>query len=75
MRKLIITTPLPNVPAECFRELRDRGPIISCTTPRPLWRWWLFCAALQVWLRFRWGWLSRVYAWCVLPEWLGWTNE
>lgn len=41
------------------------------TTPRPLWRWWLFCAALDLWWRTEWVWLSRLYAWCVLPEWLG----
>lgn len=41
------------------------------TTPRPLWRWWLFCAALSLWWRFRWEWLARLYPWCVLPEWLG----
>jgi len=38
---------------------------------RPLWRWWLFCLALDLWWRTRWGWASDLFAWCVLPEWLG----
>jgi hypothetical protein len=42
-------------------------------TPRPLWRWWLFCAALWLGWRvsWRWQWVSDLYSWCVLPEWLG----
>lgn len=42
-------------------------------TPRPLWRWWLFCAALWLCWRtgWRWQWLADVYQWAVLPAWLG----
>lgn len=44
---------------------------------RPRWRWWLFCAAL--WLGWRthwqWEWVSRVYSWSVLPEWLATPEE
>ena len=40
--------------------------------PRPLWRWWLFGAALSLWWRTgcRWRWLAGLFSWCVLPEWL-----
>ena len=47
---------------------------ISLRSPRPLWRWWMFCAALWLWWRVQWKWLARVYAWCVLPEWVRKTN-
>lgn len=40
-------------------------------TPRPLWRWWLFCAATSVFWRTQWEWTARLVTWCVLPEWLG----
>ena len=43
----------------------------SIPTPRPLWRWWLFCAVVPVVFRFGWRWASRLMSWCVLPEWLG----
>lgn len=38
---------------------------------RPLWRWWVFCAAL--WLHFKtdWRWPGSLLSWSVLPEWLG----
>lgn len=39
--------------------------------PRPLWRWWLYCVALDVWWRTWWPWAARLCDWCVLPEWLG----
>ena len=38
---------------------------------RPLWRWWLFCAAVALDVRFHWQWASDLMAWCVLPRWLG----
>lgn len=45
-------------------------------TPRPLWRWRLFCASLSIYSRARRG--SRIesaagalMAWCVLSAWLG----
>lgn len=40
-------------------------------TPRPLWRWWLFCAACWLAHSTRWHWPVEVMAWCVLPAWLG----
>lgn len=45
----------------------------NARSPRPLWRWWLFCVALDLWWRTgcRWNWLADLYSWCVLPEWLG----
>lgn len=39
--------------------------------PRPLWRWWLFCAVLSLWWRVRLEWLGDIMNWCVKPEWLG----
>lgn len=45
------------------------------SNPKPLWRWWLFCAALSLWGRLQWRWLSGIYAWCVLPGWLGAEDE
>ena len=47
----------------------------SIPTPRPLWRWWLFCAVVPVVFRFDWCWASRLMSWCVLPEWLGIDKE
>lgn len=44
-------------------------------TPRPLWRWLLFCVALALFWRTDrrgWKWPGDLMAWCVLPEWLGW---
>jgi hypothetical protein len=38
---------------------------------RPLWRWWLFCAASWLYGQTGWGWSLRLLGWCVLPEWLG----
>jgi hypothetical protein len=40
-------------------------------TPRPLWRWWLYCAVLALWFRFGWRWTLAAQGWCVLPRWLG----
>ncbi len=45
-------------------------------TPRPLWRWLLFCAASWAYARSpRWSrrehWAGKVFGWSVLPEWLG----
>lgn len=42
---------------------------------RPLWRWLLFCVALDLSWRFKWPWLAHVYSWSVLPEWLGDPDE
>lgn len=54
--------------------------IPSSGTPRPLWRWWLFCAA--VWTHGQFGSRSRIgraglwlLGWCVLPEWLGYDEN
>lgn len=38
---------------------------------QPLWRWCLFCAALNLYWATRWDWARRVFGWCVLPSWLG----
>lgn len=38
----------------------------------PTWRWWLFCAAVNLTFATRWEWPRRLMGWCVLPEWLGW---
>lgn len=45
-------------------------------TPRPLWRWWLFCFVLDLCFRTKPStrlndWLGDVMAWTVLPEWMG----
>ncbi len=50
------------------------------TRPAPLWRWFLFCVALDLyWRTGAWTkadhWIGRLMAWCVLPEWLGWDGE
>ena len=42
---------------------------------RPIWRWWLFCAALSIYFRHGWDWARRLMGWCVLPEWLGNDEE
>lgn len=39
-------------------------------TPEPLWRWWTFCAFLELDRRLRWPLLREVWAWCILPEWI-----
>lgn len=39
-------------------------------TPRPLWRWWLWCAALWLSWHTGWAWTDRLFCWCILPEWL-----
>jgi len=54
--------------------------VSAAYNPRPLWRWWLFCAALWVFSRARIdGRVCRVasnlMAWCVLPQWLGLSCE
>jgi len=41
------------------------------TSPRPLWRWWLFCASLWLSWLTEWEWTWSLMSWCVLPEWLG----
>ena len=41
------------------------------TVNRPLWRWWLFCAALEADQRCGVKWAGRLWAWCILPPWLG----
>jgi hypothetical protein len=39
---------------------------------RPRWRWWLWCAAFELWWVTGWTWLGDVYAWALdVPEW--WT--
>jgi len=40
-------------------------------SPKPLWRWWLFCAAFWLAHRTRWRWPIELMAWCVTPQWLG----
>lgn len=40
-------------------------------TPRPLWRWWLWCALNELSIRVRWRWGLRVWQWAILPAWLG----
>lgn len=37
---------------------------------KPLWRWALFCAALEATRYLRWKWLSDTWAWCILPGWV-----
>lgn len=44
-------------------------------TPRPLWRWWLFCAALWRSWHTRWAWTGTLMGWCVLPEWVATPEE
>lgn len=44
-------------------------------SPRPLWRWWLFCAALHLFFRTGWRPLASLCAWCVVAEWLGRGND
>lgn len=41
-------------------------------TPRPLWRWWIFCAVDWLWWRWkgRPAWLSDLYSWCILADWV-----
>jgi hypothetical protein len=44
-------------------------------TPRPRWRWWLFCGALELFFRTNrrgWKWPGDLMAWAALPEWFGW---
>ena len=41
---------------------------------RPLWRWWLFCAATDIYYATNSKRALDVMAWCVLPEWLGWQE-
>lgn len=42
---------------------------------RPRWRWWLFCVVLEAHRVLGWGWLSDLWCWCILPEWLGWDGD
>ena len=42
---------------------------------RPRWRWVLFCAVDSLTLRVKWAWLARLWAWCILPEWLASEEE
>ena len=39
--------------------------------PKPFWRWWLFCASLDVFFCTGWLWAGDLMNWCVLPEWVG----
>ena len=46
---------------------------------RPVWRWWLFCVALEVYWRapyksWLWDKSGDLMAWCVLPAWLGYSE-
>lgn len=38
---------------------------------RPSWRWWLWCAALDLWFRFGWRWALDLMGWATLPAWVG----
>lgn len=42
---------------------------------RPVWRWLLFCAVDWLTLHFTCPWLGRLWAWCILPEWLASEEE
>ena len=44
-------------------------------SPRPLWRWWLFCFACWAWFEFSWGWSLHLLGWCVLPTWVASDEE
>lgn len=44
-------------------------------SPRPLWRWWLFCGALRLWGWAQWRWLASVYGWAALPVWVGFNAD
>ena len=39
--------------------------------PRPLWRWALFCIAVDIHAVRGWRWALNLMRWAVLPEWLG----
>ncbi len=41
------------------------------TTPRPLWRYAIFCVTLDLWVRFDSSTALRVMRWTILPEWVG----
>lgn len=43
-------------------------------SPRPLWRWWLFCVAYELDFRFGWQRANELWVWCILPAWVGWTE-
>jgi hypothetical protein len=32
---------------------------------RPRWRWWLFCAAVELDVRFGWAWARRLWSWSI----------
>lgn len=45
------------------------------SSPRPLWRWWLFCVLLEMERRAQWEWLREAWVWCILPEWHGVSQQ
>lgn len=44
-------------------------------SPRPFWRWWLFCFAVRAWNRTGWRWSLDLIGWCVLPGWVASPEE
>jgi hypothetical protein len=40
-------------------------------SPRPLWRWWLWCAVNELHIRVRWRWVQELWSWLIVPAWLG----
>ena len=53
----------------------DRLEAGRAMSPRPLWRWWLFCALLALEQRTSWDWARRGWAWCILPRWMATDDE
>lgn len=44
-------------------------------SPRPLWRWWLWNAALWLWFKTRWDWANNLQGWCVLRSWVAVADD
>jgi hypothetical protein len=62
-------------PLEDDRDAVCHGCTRRSPTPRPLWRWWLFCFASTVWFKTGWRWALNLLGWSVAPEWVAGPEE
>lgn len=57
---------------ESWPRLRRRGVKDERSagrgTPRPFWRWWVFCAGMWLDVRTSWAWPRRLWAWACSPR-------
>lgn len=51
--------------------MSNRKVSTDASTPRPLWRWWLWCVLNNLYIGTDWEWVRRAWQWAIVPAWLG----